>query len=84
MTVPPLKRLKNTHSKIFSKIVKCQFSVSQISKLERDLEADWSRKLDRTLTLEKERHERALQEARDEKKNSDEKVELLEQKVNTA
>ena len=54
---------------------------SQISKLELDLEADWSRKLERTLTLERERHERALQEVRDEKRDAEEKLQSLEQKV---
>ena len=57
------------------------YMYSQISKLEHDLEADWSRKLERTLTLEKERHERTLQEARDEKRDAEENLQKLEQKV---
>ena len=54
---------------------------SQMSRLESELAAEWRDKSDRLLSVERDRHARALREVTDEKQQLQEKLQAQQDKV---
>ena len=54
---------------------------SQMSRLESELAAEWRDKSDRLLSVERDRHARALREVADEKQQLQEKLQAQQDKV---